>query len=64
MNKKELETYLERQGWYLTADKALDLAEHVLIFLTDKMIEEEPYAEHEIAWLQSARDTVVFGKDD
>lgn len=62
--EKELETYLERQGWYLTAEKALDLTEHVLIFLADKMIKEEPHAKHEIECLREARDTVALALDN
>ena len=62
--KKELEAYLDKQGWYLTAEKALDLTEHVLIFLADKMEADEPYAVNDINALKSARDTVALALED
>ena len=62
--EKELEKYLSDQGWYLTAEKALDLTEHVLIFLTDKMVKDEPYAVKDIEALKSARDNVVLALED
>jgi hypothetical protein len=62
--EKELEAYLEKNGWYLTAEKALDLTEHVLIFLADKMEKDEPHAKQTIIHLHAARNTVALALED
>ena len=61
--EKELEAYLEKNGWYLTAEKALDLTEHVLIFLAERLERDEPYAVEEIRHLAQARDHVAISLD-
>jgi hypothetical protein len=58
--KKELEAYLDKQGWYLSAEKALDLTEQVLIFLADKTEKEEPGAFNSIRYLKEARTEVAL----
>lgn len=47
--KKKLETYLDANGWAITADKALDLTKHVLIFLIGEIQKEKPTAHRRIA---------------
>lgn len=61
---KELEAFLDKRGWYLSAEKALDLTEHVLIFLHDKLESEEPHAKVDINALKNARDTVSLALND
>ena len=64
MNGKELEGFLEKRGWDIKAEKALDLTEQVLIFLHDKMEKEEPFAVIDIKALEDARTTVALYYED
>ena len=61
--KKELEKFLEERGWYMSAEKALELAEAVCIFLFEKTEREEPYASRESEALKSAKDTIALALD-
>ena len=62
--KEELEKYLEKWGWFIKADKAVDLAVLVLNFVHDKLQEEQPHAWHDIMTFESVTTDLKYYFDE